>query len=101
MALTSTKEQWETFLKAAGIPDAESTTYADKLVAQRVSIQTITDFDRDEFTELGISVLGDIKNILRHAKSSNSTTATIQAPTMKAPAAQLPRIEAEMTKPQF
>ena len=105
MALTSTKNQWETFLKAAGIPDAESSTYADTFVAQRISIRSISEFDRAEFNELGITVIGDVKNILLHAKSSNTnntaTAATIQAPTMKAPAAPLPRIEAEMTNSQF
>ena len=105
MALTSTKEQWETFLKAAGIPDAESATYADTLVQQRVSIHSVPDLNREEFRELGITVLGDVKNILRHAKSTlvtNSDAASVtNAPTMKAPAAQLPHIAAEMTKPQF
>ena len=107
MALTS-KEQWETFLKAAGVPDAESTTYADKLVEQRTSIRNLPEFERDDFRDLGITVLGDIKNIIRHAKSTNSTPSNTgavpvnqQAPLMKPPAAQLPRIDAEMTKPQF
>ena len=72
MALTS-KEQWETFLKAANVPDAESTTYADKLVEQRTSIHNIPELERDDFRDLGITVLGDIKNIIRHAKSTNST----------------------------
>ena len=110
MALTS-KEQWEAFLQDAGIPETEATTYAETLVANRVSTTTIVDFERQDFTEVAITMIGDVKNILRHAKSIMPTTASATSPatvpdnrgtlTMKAPAAQLPHLDADMTKPQF
>ena len=105
MALTSTtQQQWESFLRAAGIPDAQNTEYTAKLIANRVSTWNITDFERQDFHDLEITAIGDIKNILRHAKATSTTTATDivpTAPAIKAPAAVLPRIDADMTKPQF
>ena len=102
------RNQWEAFLRNAGIPEAESSTYATKFLDNRVTADNILDFIKQDFIDLGITIIGDIKNIQRHAKSqlttvtaADSTVPTLPMSFMKSPAAKLPHLNADMTHPQF
>ena len=103
MALTSsTQQEWTSFLRAAGLPAAQVTAYSAKFIDNRVSIRNIAEFERQDFRDLEITAIGDIKNIIQHAKSSNTDAVSVApTPTVKPPTATLPIIEADMTKPQF
>ena len=106
MALAgSTQGEWESFLRTAGIPDAQVTDYTTKVLQNRVSILNIAEFERQDFRNLEITAIGDIKNFIQLAKSTtinaNMDAVPVTAATVKPPVASLPHIEVEMTKPQY
>ena len=77
-------------------------------ICQIVSCQpynrgTLKDITKEDLKDLGIAVLGDIKTILKIG-STQETPDNIQSmhhSFMKAPAAKLLGLTAEMTRPQF
>ena len=69
-----------------------------------MTFNALHELTKEDLSELGITVLGDIENILRKAKAS-SVSSLNQAGSanifMKAPAAKLPQLNEDMTLPQF
>ena len=100
MAL-STKAAWETFLKKAGIPQAETTDYAKTLVSNR--IYDPADLSKEILKELGITVIGDQIAILKETKKNQTPTESTEqrnSVSIKAHVT-LPRINSEMTPAEF
>ena len=96
-----TEQQWETFLKEADIPDDEAKAYAKIMKNNRIKAATLPDLDTELLKSLGITIIGDVLAIIRHAKSKSQVAAVPAAisqsevtPAFKAPpsAAKLPTI---------
>ncbi|XP_072346095.1 uncharacterized protein C19orf47 homolog isoform X2 [Scyliorhinus torazame] len=66
-AAHSTSE-WIQFFKDAGIPAGPAVNYAVSFVDNRIQKNMLMDLTKDIMNELGISVIGDIIAILKHAK---------------------------------
>ena len=105
-----TEQQWETFFKDAEIPDDEAEAYAKIMKDNRIKAATLPDLNTELLKSLGITIIGDVLAIIRHAKSKCQATAepasisqSAMTPTFKAPAAaaKLPSISNEMTHQQF
>ena len=105
-----TEQQWETFFKDAEIPDDEAEAYAKIMKDNRIKAATLPDLNTELLKSLGITIIGDVLAIIRHAKSKCQATAepasisqSAMTPTFKAPAAaaKLPSILNEMTHQQF
>jgi hypothetical protein len=100
------RNYWETFLRNAGIPNNEATTYATTFVTNRITNENIGDLTKEDLTDLGITIIGDIKNIMRHSQQHRVPIPATEpeipsASYMKTPAAKLPELSADMTHPQF
>lgn len=107
----STEESWTTFLQEAGIPSADSITYAQLLTENRITDHH--DLTRDVLKDVGIKVVGDIIAILKFSNTPtaehDSTTAELPGPLFsrrppllsKPPTATAPQVKAEMTHPEF
>uniref|UniRef100_A0A665UHJ3 DUF5577 domain-containing protein n=1 Tax=Echeneis naucrates TaxID=173247 RepID=A0A665UHJ3_ECHNA len=65
--LLSTSE-WIQFFKDAGIPAGLAVTYAVSFVDNRIQKNMLMDLSKDIMMDLGITVIGDIIAILKHAK---------------------------------
>ena len=107
-------EQWEKFFTAAGIPSAESNTYAATFVTNRIMETTLPILSKDYLIDLGVTIIGDILPIIRHVKSlfqpsseATSTTITSLVPTIppeshnKRAPIRPPQITLDMTNQQF
>ena len=64
---------WKAFLQEAGIPDAEATAYTKIFLDNRVTERNISDLTAEHLKVLGITILGDILSILKHAKEKTAT----------------------------
>ncbi|XP_055003990.1 uncharacterized protein C19orf47 homolog isoform X2 [Boleophthalmus pectinirostris] len=64
---TATSE-WIQFFKDAGIPAGLAVTYAVSFVDNRIQKNMLMDLSKDIMMDLGITVVGDIIAILKHAK---------------------------------
>ncbi|XP_056905522.1 uncharacterized protein C19orf47 homolog isoform X2 [Takifugu flavidus] len=64
---TATSE-WIQFFKDAGIPAGLAVNYAVSFVDNRIHKNMLMDLSKDIMMDLGITVIGDIIAILRHAK---------------------------------
>ncbi|XP_059496933.1 uncharacterized protein C19orf47 homolog isoform X3 [Stegostoma tigrinum] len=60
--------EWIQFFKDAGIPAGPAVNYAVSFVDNRIQKNMLMDLTKDIMNELGISVVGDIIAILKHAK---------------------------------
>ncbi len=101
-----TEPQWKDFLLAAGIPDAEATTYATKFVQNRITELSIPELSKEILQDMEITVLGDRMAILAHSKTFGASTPTPPAVSEQAyrpPSANVkpPSIVSDMTHPQF
>ncbi|XP_050525894.1 uncharacterized protein C19orf47 homolog [Daktulosphaira vitifoliae] len=65
---TFSKEWWIKFFLEAGIPAFASTKYAAIFFENRIQSNMLMDLDKDILKEMGITVIGDIIAILKHAK---------------------------------
>ena len=105
-SIATTKGQWETFFLEANIPEDEAKQYSEIFHTNRMTFNALHELIKEDLSNLGLTytVVGDIKNILRIAKAS-STSSLNQAGSakivMKAPAAKLPQLNEDMTLPQF
>ncbi|XP_072319905.1 uncharacterized protein C19orf47 homolog isoform X1 [Eucyclogobius newberryi] len=64
---TATSE-WIQFFEDAGIPSGLAVTYAVSFVDNRIQKNMLMDLSKDIMMDLGITVVGDIIAILKHAK---------------------------------
>ncbi|XP_041667795.1 uncharacterized protein C19orf47 homolog isoform X4 [Cheilinus undulatus] len=60
--------EWIQFFKDAGIPAGLAVTYAVSFVDNRIHKNMLMDLSKDIMMDLGITVVGDIIAILKHAK---------------------------------
>ena len=92
MALS--REQWEKFLKEAGIPDQPAKNYSRTFVENR--IQQPDDLDKETLKDdLHITTIGDILAIMKHAKSSAPSKSHFK------PKIDLPTLCHDITPAQF
>uniref|UniRef100_A0A3Q3BG98 Chromosome 19 open reading frame 47 n=1 Tax=Kryptolebias marmoratus TaxID=37003 RepID=A0A3Q3BG98_KRYMA len=68
MASVTTTSEWIQFFKDAGIPAGLAVTYAVSFVDNRIQKNMLMDLSKDIMMDLGITVIGDIIAILKHAK---------------------------------
>lgn len=61
-------EKWKKFFCDAGIPASEASTYAFKFYQNRIQTNMLIDLNKDYLKEMGITIMGDVIDILRHAK---------------------------------
>ena len=101
-----TKEQWETWLRNAKIPDAESPAYAATLVENRLDENCLSELTTDILNSLNITNIGDIIRIIKAAKGPQvdpppSTSAHQMVSFPQRQEFKLPKLTIEMTAPQF
>lgn len=66
--MTTATSEWIQFFKDAGIPAGLAVTYAVSFVDNRIQKNMLMDLSKDIMIDLGITVIGDIIAILKHAK---------------------------------
>ncbi|XP_034085235.1 uncharacterized protein C19orf47 homolog isoform X1 [Gymnodraco acuticeps] len=67
-SVTTATSEWIQFFKDAGIPVGLAVTYAVSFVDNRINKNMLMDLNKDIMMDLGITVIGDIIAILKHAK---------------------------------
>uniref|UniRef100_A0A8C6Z218 DUF5577 domain-containing protein n=1 Tax=Nothoprocta perdicaria TaxID=30464 RepID=A0A8C6Z218_NOTPE len=63
-----TTSEWIQFFKEAGIPPGPAVNYAVMFVDNRIQKTMLLDLNKEIMNELGITIVGDIIAILKHAK---------------------------------
>ncbi|XP_077338677.1 uncharacterized protein C19orf47 homolog [Lithobates pipiens] len=67
-SITMATSEWISFFKEAGIPAGPAVNYAVTFVDNRISKNMLLDLNKEIMNELGITVVGDVIAILKHAK---------------------------------
>ncbi|XP_055735480.1 uncharacterized protein C19orf47 homolog isoform X3 [Salvelinus fontinalis] len=67
-SVTTATSEWIQFFKDAGIPAGLAVNYAVSFVDNRVQKNMLMDLSKEIMMDLGITVIGDIIAILKHAK---------------------------------
>uniref|UniRef100_A0A452IS69 DUF5577 domain-containing protein n=1 Tax=Gopherus agassizii TaxID=38772 RepID=A0A452IS69_9SAUR len=68
VSVTMATSEWIQFFKEAGIPPGPAVNYAVMFVDNRIQKNMLLDLNKEIMNELGITVVGDIIAILKHAK---------------------------------
>lgn len=66
--MTMATSEWIQFFKEAGIPPGPAVNYAVMFVDNRIQKSMLLDLNKEIMNELGVTVVGDIIAILKHAK---------------------------------
>ncbi|KAM5133870.1 uncharacterized protein C19orf47 homolog isoform 3-T3 [Callospermophilus lateralis] len=66
--LSPATSEWIQFFKEAGIPPGPAVNYAVMFVDNRIQKSMLLDLNKEIMNELGVTVVGDIIAILKHAK---------------------------------
>ncbi|XP_063168512.1 uncharacterized protein C19orf47 homolog [Candoia aspera] len=67
-SVTMATSEWIQFFKEAGIPPGPAVNYAVTFVDNRIQKNMLLDLNKEIMNELGITIVGDIIAILKHAK---------------------------------
>ncbi|XP_018604030.1 uncharacterized protein C19orf47 homolog [Scleropages formosus] len=67
-SVTTATSEWIQFFKDAGIPPGLAVNYAVSFVDNRIQKTMLMDLSKEIMMDLGITVIGDIIAILKHAK---------------------------------
>ncbi|XP_063287145.1 uncharacterized protein C19orf47 homolog isoform X1 [Pelobates fuscus] len=67
-SVTLATSEWIGFFKEAGIPAGPAVNYAVSFVDNRIQKNMLMDLNKDIINELGITAVGDVIAILKHAK---------------------------------
>ncbi|XP_069799599.1 uncharacterized protein C19orf47 homolog [Dendropsophus ebraccatus] len=67
-SVTLATSEWINFFKEAGIPAGPAVNYAVTFVDNRIQKSMLLDLNKDIINELGITAVGDVIAILKHAK---------------------------------
>ncbi|KAK6181508.1 hypothetical protein SNE40_009346 [Patella caerulea] len=70
---------WLKFFTEAGIPAGDAANYAVTFTDNRIHKEMLLDLSKEYLKDMGISILGDIIAILKHAKTVNSQIARDRA----------------------
>ncbi|CAJ0949945.1 unnamed protein product [Ranitomeya imitator] len=68
VSVTMATSEWINFFKEAGIPAGPAVNYAVMFVDNRIQKSMLMDLNKDIINELGITAVGDVIAILKHAK---------------------------------
>ncbi|XP_061453845.1 uncharacterized protein C19orf47 homolog isoform X1 [Rhineura floridana] len=68
VSVTMATSEWIQFFKEAGVPPGPAVNYAVTFVDNRIQKNMLMDLNKEIMNELGITVVGDIIAILKHAK---------------------------------
>lgn len=63
---------WIKFFKEAGIPAGDAANYAVTFADHRIVRAMLLDLTKEYLNDMGISILGDVIAILKHAKAVHS-----------------------------
>ncbi|KAM4611168.1 uncharacterized protein C19orf47 homolog isoform 2-T2 [Discoglossus pictus] len=67
-SVTLATSEWISFFKEAGIPAGPAVNYAVTFVDNRIQKNMLMDLNKEIMNELGITTVGDVIAILKHAK---------------------------------
>uniref|UniRef100_A0A8C3JI02 Uncharacterized protein n=1 Tax=Calidris pygmaea TaxID=425635 RepID=A0A8C3JI02_9CHAR len=68
VSVTMATSEWIQFFRDAGIPPGPAVNYAVTFVDNRIQKTMLLDLTKELMKELGITVVGDVIAILKHAK---------------------------------
>lgn len=68
---------WINFFTSAGIPAGDSAHYAIMFSDNRITKDMLLDLSKEYLTDMGISRLGDVIAILKHAKQVHQEVSTL------------------------
>jgi len=72
----ASKERWVEFFTEARIPPGAAKQYAKAFDDNRISMDMLMDLNKDYLRDMGITILGDIIAILKHAKQVQAELTT-------------------------
>lgn len=74
-----TTREWISFFQEARIPRTAAAQYAMTFVENRITMDMLLDLNKEYLKDMGITLLGDIIAILKHAKQAQSKLTTDRA----------------------
>ena len=64
-------KDWAAFFGDAGISSSDAHTYSAAFVQHNISSDMLEDLDKGDLQDMGITLIGDIKRILKYAKTGH------------------------------